>query len=171
MLSMPIEPEIVEPLPPDLVALTRFARLMDEAVPIPGTKRRVGLDAGLGLVPYAGEVVGALLSVWIVVGALRWRVPYWRVCRMVVNILIDLCFGSIPFLGVIFDWLFEENVMNLKILLKYRDRQRPPRSVSAVAGATLVVILVILGVAMLLLAAFFAVIVWFIGQRHAFPTP
>lgn len=171
MLSMPIEPEIVEALPPDLVALTRFARLMDEAVPIPGTNRRVGLDAGLGLIPYAGEVAGALLSTWIVVGALRWRVPYWRVARMVANILIDLSFGSIPILGVIFDWLFEENVMNLKILLRYRDRQRPPRTLSQVAGATIVVVLVILGFAALVLAAFVALIAWVIGHRHAFPTP
>src|SRR5450631_3357103 len=66
-------PEVIEPdekLPADLVALRRFAYLMDEAVPIPGTRKRVGLDAGLSLIPGVGEIIGALLSAWIIVGAL-----------------------------------------------------------------------------------------------------
>ena len=44
-----IIPEVIEPdekLPRDLVALRKFAYLMDEAVPVPGTRRRVGLDPG-----------------------------------------------------------------------------------------------------------------------------
>ena len=65
-----------EPLPPDLLALKKFAELMDEAVAVPGTSRRVGLDALIGLVPGVGDVAGALLSTWIVFGALRWRVSY-----------------------------------------------------------------------------------------------
>ena len=103
----PIIPEVVVPdeaLPADLVALRRFARLMDEALPVPGTKRRIGLDAGLGLIPGVGDVVAALLSVWIVIGALRWRVPLWRVVRMVFNILVDLVLGAIPLFGDIFDF-------------------------------------------------------------------
>ncbi len=159
-------PEIVEPLPPDLMALTRFARLMDEAVAVPGTNRRVGLDAAIGLIPGVGDVVGALLSTWIVIGALRWRVPMWRVARMVANILIDLAFGSVPIIGDIFDFLFEENVMNLKMLLRYRDRLRPPRSMTEIAGTTIIVILVILGFALVILGAMLAVVLWIIHQRR-----
>lgn len=167
--SQPIIPEIVEPeesLPPDLMALTRFARLMDEAVAVPGTNRRVGLDAAIGLIPGVGDVVGALLSTWIVVGALRWRVPLWRVARMVANILIDLAFGSVPIIGDIFDFLFEENVMNLKMLLRYRDRARPPRGMMEIAGTTIVVVLVILGFALVILGAMLAVVLWIIHQRR-----
>ena len=163
--SRPIIPEIVEPLPPDLLALTRFARLMDEAVAVPGTNRRVGLDAALGLIPGLGDVVGALLSTWIVVGALRWRVPLWRIARMVANILVDLIFGAVPVVGDIFDFLFEENVMNLKILLRHRDRTRPPRTMMEVAGTTIVVVLVILGFALLVLGAMLAVVLWVIHLR------
>ena len=64
-------PEVIEPdekLPPDLVALRKFAYLMDEAVAIPGTRRRVGLDAGLSLIPGVGEIAGGVLSAWIIVG-------------------------------------------------------------------------------------------------------
>src|SRR5438128_8596813 len=97
LLSMAREtviiPEVIEPdekLPPDLVALRKFAYFMDEAVLIPGTRRRVGLDAGLSLIPGVGEIAGGILSAWIIVGALRHRVPLPRVTRMVLYILLDV---------------------------------------------------------------------------------
>jgi hypothetical protein len=164
----PIIPEVVEPdeaLPRDLQALRAFARLMDEAVPIPGTNRRVGLDAGLGLIPGVGDAVAALLSAWIVIGALRWRVPLWRVSRMVLNILIDLTFGVVPVAGDIFDFFFEENVMNMDLLLRYRDRTRPPRRLREVAGAILAVLAIIIGFAALLFGGVIAAILWLIHQR------
>ena len=58
-------PEVIEPdekLPADLVALRKFSILMDEAVGIPGTKFRFGLDPLLSLVPGIGDVISALLS-------------------------------------------------------------------------------------------------------------
>src|SRR5205085_6937862 len=154
-----------ESLPADLLALTRFARLMDEALPIPGTRRRVGLDAGLGLIPGVGDTIAALLSTWIIVGALRWRVPLWRVARMVANILLDLAFGSVPIVGDIFDFFFEENVMNLKMLLLYRDRQRPPRTITQVAGTTIVIVLIILGFALLVVGGILTLVLWLIRHR------
>lgn len=163
-----IIPEVIEPdeaLPPDLVALRKFAYFMDEAVAIPGTGRRVGLDAGLSLIPGVGEVAGGILSAWIIVGALRHRVPIARVTRMVVYILLDVTIGSVPILGTIFDWLFEENVINLKSLLRYRDRSRPPRGVGQVAVAAIVVLAIILAVALLMLAGLVALALWLIGHR------
>ncbi|HYM61699.1 MAG TPA: DUF4112 domain-containing protein [Thermoanaerobaculia bacterium] len=162
-----IIPEIVEPdeqLPGDLVALKGFAYLLDEAVAIPGTRKRVGLDAGLGLIPWFGDLIGALLSAWIVFGALRHRVPMLKVVRMVMNILIDLGLGAIPIAGDIFDWLFEENVINMRLLLKYRDRKRPPRSFASIAGAALVVVAIICWTAVLVLAGFVAATVWLIHR-------
>src|SRR2546421_3129296 len=96
-MPAPLPPGVFEPdenLPADLVALRRFAYLMDEAVPIPGTKKRVGVDAGLSLIPGVGEIIGALLSAWIIVGALRHRVPMMRIVRMVIYILLDMTLGS-----------------------------------------------------------------------------
>ena len=164
----PIIPEVIEPdekLPPDLVALRKFAYFMDEAVAIPGTRRRVGLDAGLSLIPGVGEIAGGILSAWIIVGALRHRVPFGRVTRMVLYVLLDVSIGEIPVLGTIFDWLFEENVINLKALLRYRDRSQPPRSVAQVAGAAIFVIGIIVAVALLILAGLVAAAAWLIHQR------
>ena len=161
-------PEVIEPdekLPRDLVALRKFAYFMDEAVPIPGTGRRVGLDAGLSLIPGVGEAIGAFLSAWIVVGALRHRVPLGRVARMVILVLIDTVVGAIPILGTIFDWLFVENVMNINALLRYRDRTRPPRSAGAIFGAAALVIIVIGLVAIFVVNALLLTIIWIANQR------
>ena len=164
----PLIPEVIEPdekLPSDLVTLRKFAYLMDEAVPIPGTRRRVGLDAGLSLIPGVGEIIGGLLSSWIILGALRHRVPLGRVTRMVFYVLIDMLVGAVPVLGTIFDWLFEENVMNMNALLRYRDRSRPPRTIFGILGAAVIVFLVIDVVALLILGGMIAVIVWITNQR------
>lgn len=44
------------------VALSRqLARVMDDAVTVPGTRVGVGLDAVIGLVPGIGDLVGSAL--------------------------------------------------------------------------------------------------------------
>jgi hypothetical protein len=167
-MPSPIIPEVIEPdekLPPDLVVLRRFAYFMDEAVPIPGTKKRVGLDAGLSLLPGVGEIIGGILSAWIIVGALRHRVPMPRILRMVIYILLDMILGSVPIAGTIFDWLFEENVINLNSLILHRDRTKPPRSFGAIAGAAIAIVAIILGVAFLIAAGMIALIIWVASKR------
>ena len=158
-----MEPD--ESLPVDLLALKKFAFYMDEAIRIPGTKRKVGLDAGLGLIPGVGDAIGALLSAWIVVGALRHRVPIARILQMIFYIIADFGLGSVPILGDLFDFAFEENVMNLKLLLRHRDRNRPPRSLKSVALAAGVAILVILAGGLLVAGVLLFVVLWLIHNR------
>ncbi len=163
-----IIPEVIEPdekLPADLVALRKFAVLMDEALPIPGTKRRIGLDAGLGFVPGIGDAIGAILSTWIVIGALRHRVPLFHVLRMVFNVLIDMVIGEIPLLGDWFDIVFEENVINLRLLMRYRDRRQPPRSFAAIGLAALVIMTIIFAAAIGSFILLIAAAVWIANQR------
>jgi Domain of unknown function (DUF4112) len=162
-------PEVIEPdekLPADLVALRKFSILMDEAVGIPGTKFRFGLDPLLSLVPGIGDVISALLSAWIVAGALRHRVPMRKICLMVFNILLDLTIGEIPLLGNLFDIAFEENVINMRILMRHRNRQLPPRKLSEVAGTVAVIVLVIMVVGILSVAALIAGVIWIAAQRN-----
>ena len=161
-------PDVVEPdekLPPDLVALRRFAYYMDEAFTIPGTPIKVGLDALLGLIPWVGDIIGGVLSTWIVIGALRHRVPARIIARMVLNILIDLSFGAVPVAGDVFDFMYEENVKNMRLLEKHRDRRRPPRSTAAIALVAACIVLFVIGVAVLLVTAVIALVLWLIGQR------
>jgi len=162
-------PEVLEPdekLPHDLVALRKFSILMDEAVGIPGTKFRFGLDPLLSLVPGIGDVISALLSAWIVAGALRHRVPMRTICLMVFNILLDMTVGEIPLLGNLFDMAFEENVINMRLLMRHRNRQLPPRKLSEVAGTVAVIVLVILVIGILSVAALIAGVIWIAAQRN-----
>jgi hypothetical protein len=163
-----IIPEVVppdEPLPPDLLVLRRFATIMDELIAVPGTRFRFGVDAALGLIPGVGDAVAALLSTWIVIGALRHRVPTRKVFRMIFNILLDLGLGSVPVIGDIFDFLFEENVMNLDLLLRHRDRSRPPRSFASVAGAAFAIIGVVLLFSLCMLTGVVIAVIWLIRNR------
>ncbi|MGZ8828917.1 MAG: DUF4112 domain-containing protein [Thermoanaerobaculia bacterium] len=163
-------PEVIEPdekLPADLVALRKFSVLMDGAVAIPGMKMRVGLDPVLGLIPGFGDVIAALMSAWIVAGALRHRVPLRRIMRMVFNILADLLIGEIPVIGDIFDFAFEENVMNMRILMKYRNRRLPPRSFSQIAGVLALIVMCILLVGILSLAGLVAGVLWITAHRFS----
>ena len=160
-------PEVIEPdekLPKDLVALRRFARFMDEAFEVPGTRMRVGFDALIGLIPGIGDVVGALLSTWIIVGGLRHRVGPMVILRMIGNIVIDLLFGSVPVAGDVFDFLYEENVRNMRLLEKHRDRRRPPRSYAGVALMAAVVILVVFVLSTGIVAGFITGIIWLFGK-------
>jgi hypothetical protein len=164
-------PDVVEPdekLPPDLVALRRFAYWMDEAFAIPGTKIRVGADALIGLIPGVGDVIGAVLSTWIIVGALRYRVGPMIIARMVLNIVLDLIFGAVPVAGDVFDFLYEENMMNMRLLEKHRDRRKPPRSFGAIAFIAIVLVLFVFSVAVGVVAALLTLVFWIIGQRSWF---
>ncbi|HXG58785.1 MAG TPA: DUF4112 domain-containing protein [Thermoanaerobaculia bacterium] len=161
-------PEVIEPdskLPRDLLALRNLATLLDEAIAIPGTGRKIGLDAGLGLIPGVGDAIGACFSAWIVIGALRHRVPPRKVIRMLVNILIDLGVGAIPVIGDVFDFFFEENMMNMRILMEYRDRARPPRSGAAMAAAAAGIALAVGAVSVLSVVAAIAALFWLAGHR------
>ncbi|MFN2442704.1 MAG: DUF4112 domain-containing protein [Thermoanaerobaculia bacterium] len=144
-------PEIVEPdeaLPPDLIALRKFAWMLDAAVAIPGTRRRVGVSAAIGFVPGVGDAVGGFLSAWIILGAIRHRVPNRRVLRMILNVAIDVLVGSIPLFGDLADVFFKENLGNIQILIDHRDRRRPPRSAGDMFFAALVVIAIFIVLAL-----------------------
>jgi hypothetical protein len=84
---------------------------------------------------------------------------------MVIYILLDMTLGSIPIAGTIFDWLFEENVINLNSLILHRDRTRPPRSFGAIAGGAIAIFAIILGVAFFIAAGMIAVIIWIASKR------
>ncbi|HEY3056842.1 MAG TPA: DUF4112 domain-containing protein [Thermoanaerobaculia bacterium] len=162
-------PEVIEPdekLPKDLVALRKFAILMDEALPVPGTPWRIGLDAGLGLIPGVGDIISAILSAWIIAGALRHRVPMRKIMRMIFNVVVDLLIGEIPIIGDIFDFTFEENVMNMRLLMKHRNRRLPPRTTSQVAGTVALIVVIIILIGILSLAGILGGVLWIIAQRN-----
>ena len=59
----------------------------------------------------------------------------------------------------------EKNVVNLNSLILHRDRTKPPRSFSAIAGAAIAILAIILGVAFFIAAGMIALIIWIASKR------
>ena len=121
----------------DVAASRRLARVMDDAVTVPGTRIGLGLDALVGLVPGIGDVVGSALSGVIVRDAIRARVPVAVLARMGLNLVIDALLGLVPGIGDVLDVAHRANRTNLRLLLREIEREpmREPPSAAYVAGS------------------------------------
>jgi hypothetical protein len=83
---------------------------------------RFGLDPLLGLAPWVGDVISAVLALYIVWLGMRVGVPQKHIDRMVRNIIFDLIIGIIPVVGTVGDFIFRSNSRNLDIVLKHYNR-------------------------------------------------
>jgi hypothetical protein len=110
---------------PRLKRMRQLTRLLDNAIVIPGTKQRVGLDPLLGLVPGGGDTLSAALSGYIIIEAAMMGLPRSALTRMVINILIDTVVGSVPLFGDIFDVFSKANVRNMQIVESHIKAPQP----------------------------------------------
>jgi hypothetical protein len=85
----------------------------------------IGLDGLMGLVPGIGDVAGAVISMLIVMRAVRAGVPRIAVARMVTNIAVDTILGSVPLAGDLFDFAYKSNMKNVRI---YQESLRGGRA-------------------------------------------
>ena len=145
-----------------VLALRKYAVLLDSAFQVPGTKMRFGLDPIVGLIPWAGDVITGFFSVLIVIHAVRLRIPRVVIMRMMLNTGLDLLVGAIPLLGDLFDAGFKANLRNLALLERHAHT-----SMSAtrgdylfVAGCILVIAL-LLTIPVVLLWLLFRTVSWF----------
>jgi hypothetical protein len=99
--------------------LQRFAWLLDNSIPLPGTRFRIGLDAILGLVPGLGDVLGVLLSTYIVREAARLGAPRSVLTHMAWNVAVEGVVGMVPFLGDVFDAVWKANQRNYALLERH----------------------------------------------------
>ncbi|HEX6265597.1 MAG TPA: DUF4112 domain-containing protein [Burkholderiales bacterium] len=109
--------------------LSRLAWLLDSSIPIPGTGFSIGLDALIGLVPVAGDLLGVLLSGYIVKEAAALGVSRSILVRMALNVAVEGLVGMIPFAGDVFDAAFKANQRNVRLLNAYLDH--PARATRA----------------------------------------
>ncbi|MEQ8536013.1 MAG: DUF4112 domain-containing protein [Coleofasciculus sp. D1-CHI-01] len=107
--------------------LRRLSHLLDNAIPIPGTPWRFGLDPVLGLLPGAGDFLGTAFSAYIVIEAARIGIPRSLLGQMVINILLDTVIGSVPVVGDIADATWKANAKNIELLETYWDSPQPEK--------------------------------------------
>ena len=115
-----------ERLPAHDPLISQLAHLMDGAIPI--GRWSIGLDPLLGLIPGVGDLIGALISMVIVMRAVQAGIPRVAVARMTANMAIDTLIGAIPLLGDAFDFAFKANLKNLRI---YEEALRDRRTAAA----------------------------------------
>jgi hypothetical protein len=109
-----------------LSQIRQISHLLDNAIAIPGTQFRVGLDPLLGLLPGLGDVAGLAFSGYILLEASRWKLPAATLWRMMANIGIDWLLGNVPVLGDLFDVVWKANHLNLQLLeahIEHPDNQ------------------------------------------------
>lgn len=113
-------------LSPFFRVVDRLVFWSDNALVIPGTRFRFGLDPVIGLLfPGAGDAVGGVVSLSVLLLGLQNRLPVWVLGRMVLNIALDTAVGSVPLLGDLFDFGFRANQRNMNLLRSYSARQLP----------------------------------------------
>lgn len=105
--------------------LDRMEYLLERAIRIPGTSKRLGLDVILDVVPVGGSVVAAAMGTWIAWEARNLGVSRWTFIRMAGNIGFDMLLGAIPFVGAIPDYFFRSNTRNLRIVRKWLEKHHP----------------------------------------------
>lgn len=134
-------------LPPARRArMERLAFLLDDAFRIPGTQRRVGLDALIGLLPGVGDAAGMIASSYLLYEGARLGVTLATLLRMAFNIGVEAVVGLIPGLGDLFGFAFKANNRNLRLIEHHLDdaeaTRRSSRTVLTIIAATLVLVTV-----------------------------
>ena len=135
-----------------LERMRRVGWLLDNSIPIPGTRFRLGIDQLIGLVPGIGDLIGGVLSLYIILEAHRLGVPRSLLARMGWNVAVDTIVGEVPILGDLFDIGFKANVRNLALLDAYFQRPSAVRRSSRWTVALIVLGLVLLTVGAIALA-------------------
>ena len=98
----------------EIEAITWF---LDNSIPVPGSGgRRLGVDAIIGLVPFAGDLVAGVISLYLVWRGSRLGVPKIVLARMLANTAVDMAVGAVPFVGDVFDFWFKANSRNLDLM-------------------------------------------------------
>jgi hypothetical protein len=136
----------------------RLAWWLDNAIPVPGTRFRIGFDALIGLIPGVGDFVGALLSSYIIAVAASQGLPPSALARMAINVGLEAIVGLVPIVGDLFDAVWKANQRNIRLMEQFQKTpaaaRRQSRAVVAAWSAAAIVFMLALGIAA------FAVIRW-----------
>lgn len=130
-----------------LEQLRRLAWLLDSSIPIPGTRLSIGLEALIGLLPGLGDLIGVVLSSYILREAHALGASKAVLARMTLNIAIEGIVGSVPLAGDLFDAAWKANQRNVRLLQAWADEPRKEAKASraflglVLAGVALVLII------------------------------
>ena len=154
-LSPALAPEVATVDYRRLERLRRVGYLLDNSIPIPGTRYRLGIDSLIGLVPGVGDIVGGILSLYIIAQSARLGAPRSLLLRMGWNVAVDTLVGEVPILGDLFDIGYKPNLRNLALLEGYLRRPSEIRR-----SSTRLVVLLAIGLVLLTVGAIAVAVVF-----------
>jgi NAD/NADP transhydrogenase beta subunit len=137
-----------QPLPAKLKHMSSLAKLMDSQFSVPGTKMRFGLDGVLGLIPGLGDLSTFAVSGYLVFLMASNGASGFVLARMILNVLLDVTIGAIPFVGDLFDFAFKANSRNMKLMQEHYQEGRHNGSAWKVIIPVLIVLLIVVLVIM-----------------------
>ena len=109
---------------PTLNRVRFIAEFLDQRFRIPGTRIRFGYDAVIGLLPGIGDTLTAAIGFSIVLEAIRRRVGWGVVAKMILNLIFDWLIGLIPIIDLLLDVAFKANVRNVRLLERELEIRR-----------------------------------------------
>jgi Domain of unknown function (DUF4112) len=105
----------------DLVWLDKLADFLDNRFTIPFTRIRFGMDAVIGLIPYAGDLMTFIVSGVLVLYMVRKGASGMVAVKMVGNVVLDTAIGVVPLLGDLLDIRYKANYRNVQLLKQHYE--------------------------------------------------
>ena len=126
-----------------LLRLQLLSQRLDESITLPGTKYKIGIDPIIGLIPGGGDVIGGILSMYIMHTGIKMGVQKTVIIKMFRNIALDFLIGWIPIIGDIFDVIWKSNQKNVKLIEKSLNLENDNTLLGYMMILLLILILVI----------------------------
>lgn len=143
-----------------------FSQLMDNQFRLPVLGWRFGLNAIIDLVPGFGDIATSIIALYVLVSAVRYRIPKITLLRMALNIGIYFVVGLVPLIGDVFAIWWKPNIRNMDLLRARAtvsaDEARPGKTSDWVFVAIIIGVLLTLLLGSIVLAG---TILWFIVTR------
>ena len=128
-----------------------LAKVLDNALSIPGLRTRVGIDPLVGLVPIVGDVIVTIAGAAILIIARQLQVPWDVQLRMSYNLFKNGLIGAVQFVGDASSFFFKSHQLNAAMLVRSIKRgedgkcllQTQPMSIVDVAVLALLIVPII----------------------------
>lgn len=108
--------EIEEQNEEKLLRLKLLSNRLDEIITIPGTKYKIGIDPIIGTIPIIGDLLGSIISIYILYSGSKMGLSSRIIAKMSLNIGFDFVLGLIPIIGDVFDMGWKANKRNVKLI-------------------------------------------------------
>lgn len=140
--------------------LRSLTHLLDNALPVPGTKFRIGIDPIIGLLPGGGDIAMSFVSSYILIEAARLGLPRSTLLRMLWNLILDALLGIVPMAGDFVDLAWKANSKNLALIEAHLAKSGQQAKADYLFVALLILVFLSIVIAIGALTVFLISAIW-----------